>query len=72
MSYENIGQKAWDAKPNIFGDPAFAEALEAKPGSETRWVSYTYNVNGIPMEAGVSYSSLTGLFTKFVRRTGVA
>lgn len=68
--YHAIGKDAWDALPSVFADPALAETVN---DGETFW-AYTYmfphatreNVTCV-MHAGVSYSKLTGLFTKYLK-----
>lgn len=71
MSYHAIGMEAWQTLPNVFADPEFAATLK---GGERFW-AYTYMFPStaqpdmmVTMEAGVSYSALTGLFTKYVCR----
>lgn len=73
MSYHAIGKERWDALPNVFGDTELAAILK---GGETFW-AYTYMFPSVSqpgktchMEAGVSYSKLTGLFTKYVQAVG--
>jgi len=63
--------EAWQALSNIFSDPEFAAILK---GGERFW-AYTYTFPStaqsdliITMEAGVSYSAFTGLFSKYVCR----
>jgi len=74
MSYHAIGKEAWDALPNIFSDTELAKTLQ---GGEKFW-AYTYMFPSTAqpgatcvINAGVSYSALTGLFTKYVQSEGV-
>ena len=65
-----IGMEEWKALPNIFDDPKAAADLEH---DKSFWC-YTYmfphktrkNIM-CSMEAGIHYSELTGLFTKYVK-----
>jgi len=73
MSYHGIGKEAWEALPNIFDEPEVAKTLQ---GGERFW-AYTYmfphstNPDVVcTMEAGISYSKMTGLFTKYVHGKG--
>ena len=75
MSYHGIGKERWDALPNIFSDTELAETLK---GGEHFW-AYTYMMPSkaqpgatCVMNAGISYSALTGLFTKYVQSEGVS
>jgi len=74
MSYHAIGKDRWEELPNIFLDTELAETLE---GGERFWAySYMFPSTAQPgatchMEAGISYSKLTGLFTKYVKSEGV-
>lgn len=73
MSYHAIGREAWEALPNIFSDAETAEGL--KDGTKFWAYTYMFPSTAIPgktcvMEAGVSYSKLTGLFTKYVKSEG--
>ena len=70
MSYHGIGKEAWEALPKIFDAPEVAETLV---GGERFW-AYTYlfphsTATDVvcTMEAGISYSNMTGLFTKYVQ-----
>lgn len=73
MSYHAIGKEAWDNLPNIFSDTELADTLK---GGERFW-AYTYMFPSTAQEgktcvmsAGVQYSALTGLFTKYVKSEG--
>lgn len=73
MKYNAIGMQAWQNLPNIFSDSEEAANLK---GSENFW-AYTYMFPSTAqpgvtcvMEAGISYSPLTNLFTKYVRNVG--
>jgi hypothetical protein len=68
--YQAIGKEEWEALPNIIDNPDLAATLN---GGETFW-AYTYMFPhatraGVTctMEAGISYSKMTGLFTKYVQ-----
>lgn len=79
MSYHAIGKEAWDELPNLFGNTELATALEADPTLPRHWWGYTYMIphsrrEGVRchMEAGITYSPLTGLFTKTLQNKGTA
>ncbi len=74
MSRHAMGKEAWEALPNIFSDSKLAEGLE----DGARLWSYTYMFPSTAqpgrtciMDAGVSYSRSTGLFTKWIQNAGV-
>jgi hypothetical protein len=67
--YEAIGMNEWKALPNIFSDTEFAKTLDGN----TNFCSYNYSIPSevVPdklfeLYGGISYSKLTGLFTKYI------
>lgn len=78
MSYHAIGKQGWDELPNIFGNSELAAALEADPTLPRDFWCYMYMFPSTAqpgrtcvMDAGIRYSSLTGLFTKYIKSSGV-
>lgn len=74
MGYHAIGKEEWEALPNIFSDPELARTLDV----DANFWCYTYMFPSTAqpgkhcvIEAGVSYSRLTSLFTKYIRSAGV-
>jgi hypothetical protein len=70
MPYTAIGKEVWDDLPGLFDDPATAGTLTS---NKCYWC-YTYMIPSdalvgtmITMEAGISYSKLTGRFSKYVQ-----
>ena len=70
MSYHAIGKEAWEDLPGIFDNPELADTLDC----DTQFWAYTYTFDSVAqpgkrcvMNAGVSYSKLTGRFTKYLQ-----
>jgi hypothetical protein len=74
--YHAYGKEEWEALPNIFDDKATVEAEDLKGGEHFWCYTYMFPSTAQPektcvMDAGIRYSALTGLFTKYVKSARV-